>query len=50
MKKITLKDSTIQDDKDHEDKQDERGEEHQEQPQGTNDLPKEWRFTITLRS
>ena len=30
MKEITLKDSTIQDDEEHEDKQDEGGEEHQE--------------------
>ena len=44
MKEITLKDSATPKDKDQEDEQNERGEEIQEQPQGTNDLPKEWRY------
>ena len=44
MKEITLKDSATPEDKDQEDEQNERGEEIQEQPQGTNDLPKEWRY------
>ena len=41
MKEINLKDSTIQDDEEHKDKQDEKGEEQQEQSLGTNDLLKE---------
>ena len=44
MKEITLKDSATPEDKDQEDEQNEKGEEIQEQPQGTNDLPKEWRY------
>ena len=44
MKEITLKDSATPEDKDQEVKQNEKGEEIQEQPQGTNDLPKEWRY------
>ena len=41
IKEINLKDSTIQDDEEYEDKQGEKGEEQQEQSQGTNNLPKE---------
>ena len=44
MKEITLKDSATPEDKDQEEEQNEKGEEIQEQPQGTNDLPKEWRY------
>ena len=44
MKELTLKDSTIQNDDKYENKQDDEGEEQQEQSQGTNDLPKEWRY------
>ena len=44
MKKLILKDSTIQNEEEHENKQDDEGEEQQEQSQGTNDLPKEWRY------
>ena len=44
MKEITLKDSIIQNEEEHENKQEDEGEEQQEQPQDTNDLPKEQRY------
>ena len=47
MNEFTIKDSTVQNEKDHEDKLEDEGEEEQDQQektQGTHDLPKEWRY------